>query len=207
MLEPATGVVAGDCYDVGLLTPTTVYVVVVDVTGHGAVPALDSLKAKSQLRAALRSRLEPGDAIGWLAREREADPEADLLTTAVAVIDLESGECRYANAGHPPLLVIDGDEVTSFAATGPLVGAYAASWQTRVAQIPVGGSLAIYTDGITDTIGADRERFGDARMHDALRSGGGSAVAAVEAVRDAVEAFRVGPRFDDVTMLVVRRSV
>jgi sigma-B regulation protein RsbU (phosphoserine phosphatase) len=206
MLEPATGVVAGDCYDVGLLTPTTVYAVVVDVTGHGAIPALDALKAKSQLRAALRSRLEPGDAIGWLAREREADPEADLMTTAVAVIDLESGECRYANAGHPPLLVLTDGAITQYTATGPLLGAFTASWQTRVAQIPPGGSLVIYTDGITDSVGEGRQRFGDERMLDALRSADGSAVAAVEAVREAVEEFRVGPRFDDLTMLVVRRT-
>ncbi len=100
-LVPAEGVVAGDCFDLGLLDQHRLYVVMVDVTGHGAGAALDALKSKSQLRAAMRSRVSPGGALDWLSRENRKDERADLLTAVVAVIDVDTGVCQYANAGHP----------------------------------------------------------------------------------------------------------
>src|SRR5262249_4207686 len=124
MLEPATGVVAGDCYDVGLIDPNTIYVIMVDVTGHGAVAALDARRANTQLRAALRTRLGPGPAIGWLARARSTDPAADFMTTIVALVDIESGDCRYANAGHPPMLLLGDPTREPLDPTGPLIGAF-----------------------------------------------------------------------------------
>jgi serine phosphatase RsbU (regulator of sigma subunit)/CHASE3 domain sensor protein len=205
MLEPATGVVAGDCYDLGLVDPHTLYIVIVDVTGHGAVAALDALKAKSQLRAALRSRLEPGAAIEWLARERSGDPEADFMTTAVVLVDIETGACRYASGGHPPMLIVGNGSPVPLDPTGPLVGAFTATWATHAAQIGPGQALVVYTDGVTDTIGAERERFGDARMIDALDGVRHGAGAAVDALRTAVEEFRVGPRYDDLSVVVLAR--
>ena len=63
----------------------------VDVTGHGPGAALDALKSKSQLRAALRSRVSPGGALDWLSRENRKDARADLLTAVVAIIDVDTG--------------------------------------------------------------------------------------------------------------------
>ena len=61
-LRAAEGFVAGDCYETGLIDQATMYIVVIDVTGHGAKAALSALKAKAQLRSALRT--------GALARRR-----------------------------------------------------------------------------------------------------------------------------------------
>jgi sigma-B regulation protein RsbU (phosphoserine phosphatase) len=205
MLEPASGVVAGDCYDLGLLDPHTIYLVMVDVTGHGAVAALDALKAKSQLRAAMRSRLAPGAALGWLADERATDPEADLMTALVVRIHVETGVCEFANAGHPPMLVAEGDELTALGPTGPLIGAFPSSWSTHTVTVPPGGVIVAYTDGVTDTLGAGRQRFGEARLREVLSTVGDGPVATVAAVRDAVERFRVGTRADDQTLVVVQR--
>ena len=46
---------AGDCFDLGFINQRTAYLVVIDVTGHDATAALTALKAKSQLRAGLKS--------------------------------------------------------------------------------------------------------------------------------------------------------
>lgn len=203
MLVPAEGVVAGDCFDVGLLDANHLYVVVIDVTGHGASSALDAIKAKSQLRAAIRSRLTPGAAIDWLSREMLKDERSDLLTASVNIIDLTTGEIRYANAGHPPAIITDGTDHRELDPTGPLVGAFASSWATGEAVLPPGWSLLVHTDGITEAIGPDRERFGDERLRAALTDPDPHAILA--AVRDAIEQFRVGPRSDDCTAIAIRR--
>jgi serine phosphatase RsbU (regulator of sigma subunit)/CHASE3 domain sensor protein len=203
LLSPAEGVVAGDCFDIGLLDADRMYMVVIDVTGHGAGAALNALKAKSQLRAALRSRLEPGPAISWLSREMLKDEHADLLTASVMVLHLPTGRLRYASAGHPPALLTDGEEVRVLSGAGPLVGAFTASWTTADAEVPPGWTLLVHSDGITDTVGADRERFGDDRLHECITTSEPSALLA--SIERAVEGFRVGPRSDDATAIAVHR--
>lgn len=203
MLVPAEGVVAGDCFDVGLLDATHLYVVVIDVTGHGASSALDALKAKSQLRAALRSRLDPGPAIDWLSREMLKDQYTDLLTASVTVVDLATGELRYANAGHPPTILTDGVERRELEPTGPLVGAFAATWTTGETVLPRGWTMFVHTDGLTDLLGVGRERFGRERLHACLGDPEPSAL--LDCVRATTDEFRVGPRSDDCTAIAIRR--
>lgn len=203
MLVPAEGVVAGDCFDVGLLDANHLYVVVIDVTGHGASAALDALKAKSQLRAALRSRLDPGPAIDWLSREMLKDVHTELLTATVMLVELDSGVIRYANAGHPTAKLFDGREVRELEPTGPLVGAFAATWTTEQAVLPPDWTLLVHTDGLTDTIGVDRDRFGPERLLACLDDVEPGAL--LQRIRMEVDAFRVGPRSDDSTAIAIHR--
>ena len=99
-LRPAEGVVAGDCYDVALLSPTTIGVVVLDIAGHGAQSAIAALKCKELLKAALRSDLEPGAALTWLSEQEHG--LGDLFLTAfLAVIDTDSRQ-GYVRQRRPP---------------------------------------------------------------------------------------------------------
>ena len=205
LLRPAEGLVAGDCFDVGLLDQYRMYLVLIDVTGHGASAALSALKAKSQLRAALRSRLTPGAAIDWLSRETLKDGNAQLLTASVFVIDVGSGRVLHASAGHPPALMTDGTELRVLEQRGPLVGAFDASWPTAQTELPVGWTLLLHSDGITETLGPERERFGEERLHACLSTiEPHDLLANIEA---AVDDFRSGERSDDVTAIAVHREV
>ena len=203
LLQPAEGLVAGDCFDVGLLDQNRMYAILIDVTGHGAPAALSALKAKSQLRAALRSRLTPGAAIDWVSREMLKDDEAGMLTAWVMVIDLASGRVRYANAGHPPAFITNGAEIDTLDVPGPLVGAFEATWQTGEADLPLGWTIVLYTDGITETVGEGRERFGDDRLRSCLRSPDPGEI--LECINIGLDDFRVGTRTDDVTAIALHR--
>ena len=135
-LRAAEGFVAGDCYETGLIDQQTMYIVVIDVTGHGAKAALSALKAKAQLRSALRTGLSPGDALGWLAREHHDDAVDDFVTAFVAVVDVATGECRWANAGHPPALVVADGAAVELPHSGPLIGPFDSSWSTETVSDP-----------------------------------------------------------------------
>ena len=206
-LVPADGVVAGDCFDMGLLDQHHLYVVMVDVTGHGPGAALDALKSKSQLRAALRSRVSPGGALDWLSRENRKDDRADLLTAVVAVIDVDTGLCQFANAGHPAPYLTNGLETIELRQTGPLLGAFDASWRTETVTIAPGWTLLLHTDGVTEALGGDRRRFGEARFADLLHDVHlGDPKQLVSDVLAEVAAFQVGARTDDVTLVALHRS-
>ena len=206
-LLPADGVVAGDCFDMGLLDQHHVYVVMVDVTGHGAGAALDALKSKSHLRAALRSRVSPGGALDRLSRENQKDERADLLTAVVAVVDVDTGLCQYANAGHPAPYLTNGAASIELHQTGPLLGAFDASWRTETVTIDPGWTLLLHTDGVTEALGEDRQRFGEARLVELLRHADvGDPKELVGEVLADVADFRVGSRTDDVTLVALHRA-
>ena len=114
-LLPAEGIVAGDCYDVITITPTVLGLIVVDISGHGSVSGIVALRCKELLRAGLRNGLEPGDAIQWGADQLDDLGDETFLSTFVAVVDLASGDVRYASAGHPPPILCVGDRPTELA--------------------------------------------------------------------------------------------
>jgi serine phosphatase RsbU (regulator of sigma subunit)/CHASE3 domain sensor protein len=206
-LLPAEGVVAGDCFDMGLLDQTHLYLVLIDVTGHGARAALDALRAKAQLRAGLRARMAPGAALAWLSRENRQDEHAELLTAFVCVVDITTGACTYANAGHPGPLLIHSGEIHELARTGPLVGAFDAEWTTETTLIRPTSTLIAYSDGVTDAVGLDRQRFGEERLRIAATSAvDGDATRIVEAITSSIAAFAVGDRVDDATIIALRRD-
>lgn len=206
--DAAEGLVAGDCYDLSLLDQRRFYVIMIDVTGHGPAAALHALTAKTQLRSALRSRQLPGQALSWLSHHRRNDERAELLTAFVAIIDIDTGWCEYANGGHPPPIITNGSQTTTLETTGPLVGAFAAHWDTRRVQLEPDSSLVIYTDGVSEALGPERQRFGEDRLHELLA--GGEPVLPndlIQRVVDGVDRFRSGvTRTDDTTIVVVHRG-
>jgi serine phosphatase RsbU (regulator of sigma subunit)/CHASE3 domain sensor protein len=208
-LRAAEGFVAGDCYETGLIDQHTMYIVVIDVTGHGAKAALSALKAKAQLRSALRTGLSPGGALGWLAREHHDDVVDDFVTAFVAVVDVATGECRWANAGHPPGLVLHDGIAVELPHSGPLIGPFESSWSTEAVAIPPGGTLVVYTDGLTEARGEGRSQLGEKRLHECIETSLGEGAGPdeiVESLVRLVDEFRVGSPTDDVTIVALARS-
>jgi serine phosphatase RsbU (regulator of sigma subunit) len=155
----------------------------------------------------MRSRVSPGGALDWLSRENRRDERADLLTAVVAVIDVDTGVCSYANAGHPAPVLTNGEEHVLLARTGPLLGAFDSRWRTETVTIEPGWTLLLHTDGVTEAMGTERERFGQARFRDFLDGAEVSDPKALVAeLLDSVRAFQVGRRTDDITVVAIHRA-
>ena len=205
-LRAAEGLAAGDCYDVALLSPTTIGLVLLDIAGHGAEASILALKCKELLRAALRNDLAPGDALSWLL-SNASGLEDTFLTAFVARIETDSGIFSYANAGHPPALLRVGDSTKLLAGTGPLIGPIPGSkWQTVKEVFPRGSTLVAYTDGLIEARNDAGEFFGEKQLHDLVTDA--DAVDAASMLREIIgelDAFAVRLR-DDATVLVVSHS-
>ncbi len=205
-LRPAEGVVAGDCYEVGLISPTTIAVAVLDIAGHGAEAAIAALKCKELLKAGLRAGLAPGRALDWLAaQEHGLDPL--FLTAFVAVIDAPTGRGTYANAGHPPALVVGDDRITPLAPTGPILGPIPGGWQTGEMQLLEGDKLVVFTDGLVEARDEQRAFYGDERLAQLVSSlECPEAQPMVDAILDDLDHFQPARLADDVTLIVVCRG-
>jgi phosphoserine phosphatase RsbU/P len=107
--------------------------------------------------------MSPGEAVAHLAGQ-VGDLNESFLTAFVATVDTVSGECRYANAGHPPPLFHNDQLLEELMPTGPLVGPFPGVWTTATRQIAFGGQLAVYTDGLTEARDERRTFYGMERL-------------------------------------------
>lgn len=206
-LLPAEGYVAGDCYDVTLVSPHQLGIIVIDIAGHGAAQAIAALKSKEILRAALRVAMAPGDALALLA-EQMGDMEGSFLTAFVALVDTRTGHMQFANAGHPPALVSHDNEVLrELEPTGPLLGAFSASWRTSEVTIKPGGKLAVYTDGLSEARDHAQLYYGMERLaHLVSTLPCEQAESVLKACFDDLHSFSPHRLTDDVTMVLVCRA-
>ncbi len=203
VLHPAEGVLAGDWFDLVDVGDGRVALAVVDVSGHGTQAGVLAMASKQLLCAVLRDGLEPGDALAWLARHL-GDTGESFLTAFVAVVDTETGRGTYANAGHPPALIVTDSRAVTCDETGPLLGPLPGAWASRELQLRPGDLLFAYTDALIEARTDEGEEFGLARVaalltHDRVVS----ARPLVEAAVDAVRGFRAGRLDDDLTVLAL----
>jgi sigma-B regulation protein RsbU (phosphoserine phosphatase) len=205
-LRAVEGLAAGDCYDVALLSPTTIGLVLLDIAGHGVEASILALKCKELLRAALRNDFAPGEALSWLL-SNASGLEDTFLTAFVARIETTTGVFTYANAGHPPALLRVGDSLMALSGTGPLIGPIPdVGWQTIKEIFPPGSTLVAYTDGLTEARDAAGAFFGEARVQRLLANTvTTTASATLRHIVDDLDRFAVRLR-DDATILVVAHA-
>jgi sigma-B regulation protein RsbU (phosphoserine phosphatase) len=203
--------VGGDFYDFFLIDDRSAAFVVADVSGKGIPAAFFMLIARTLLKATALHLVSPRHTLArlndLLARENE---QMMFVTLFYGVVDLETGDLRYANAGHNPPVLIRPDGTASF--LPPLEGMAVAvfpgvAYAEGSLRLGPGEALALYTDGVTEAFDAAGGMFGNDRLMETARAAGGSTAAeTVERLFAAVQGFAAGvPASDDVTALVLRR--
>ena len=206
-VEPAEGVVAGDCYDLVRMSASQLGLVVVDISGHGAVPGVLALRCRELLRAALRNGLDPGESVHWAHDQLDDLGDETFLSAFVAVADLATGGLRYANAGHPPPIVCTSDLVVELSPSGPIVGPVDGQWKTAYTRLAAGDTLAVYTDGVVDVRRDDGEEFGVERLVDVVcRASYDEADVIVKRALDEITGFAPGRLRDDATVVLLCRG-
>jgi sigma-B regulation protein RsbU (phosphoserine phosphatase) len=113
----------------------------------------------------------------------------------------------YANAGHPPPLLITRDGVRPLTAGGPMLGLLdVAAFPSETLEVAPGDSLVLYSDGVSEAQSPTGEEFGVDRLMTAAREHAASRPAAlVEALLAAVRTFAAGaPSIDDATIAALR---
>lgn len=148
--RPAEGLLAGDAAVIQPLDGSRVGLAVVDVAGHGRVPAVTALRVSDLVLHSMLGGMAPSRAIEsvmWVVASNK-----DMATAVVAEVDSVSGALRYVVAGHPPVLIHRSDgTVEQLEPTGPLLFAgLDGGWNERLAVMQPGDTLVVYTDGVAD---------------------------------------------------------
>lgn len=199
---------SGDSYDFVPVARGGMAVMIGDVTGHGIGAALLGHAAQ----AALRSYLELVDDLSEVVtrlnqRLVTAVETGNFMSLLVARIDPRARTLRFVNGGHPCLIHCRGQTVTPLEKTGMVLGVvggqdYAVSDEVALQQ---GDLLFFHTDGVDEAMSPARETFGEARLHDVLRSlRDESAEGVLAGVEQALRRHTGGVFGDDFTMIAVK---
>ena len=140
-----------------------------DVSGHGVGAALLMAEARTTF---LAERLVEPNAAQILTKLNELlyedlDRAAHFITACCATFDGRTRELSYANAGHPPALLLRAGEgcCTTLNADGMLLGfTKAVDFAELKVPLHAGDIVVFYTDGITETRNEAGDRFGADRL-------------------------------------------
>ncbi|MCL4530896.1 MAG: GAF domain-containing protein [Chloroflexi bacterium] len=202
--------VGGDFYDVIELPNHKLGLFIADVADKGMPAALFMALTRTLVRAAVIENPSPADALRRVNELLIPDTHQGMFVTAVyAVLNENTGELTYANAGHnPPFWVRTDGRIEKLTRTGIALGVVEMDTiSQRTIQIFPGESLLLYTDGLTEAFSSNGDMFGEERLLAALQCKASSAEALLDDIEMRVNEF-VGtePASDDLTMLVVRRK-
>jgi serine phosphatase RsbU (regulator of sigma subunit) len=206
---PADGV-GGDYYDVLALRDGAVAVALGDISGKGVYAGL--------LAAALQARMQtltshgpctPAAVLSELNRlTRGTIEDHRFATVFFGAFDPKRQTLTYANAGHPPaLLLSSGGTVRRLEANGPVVGWIGdGRFEDATLALAPGDTLAVYSDGVTETLAADGTELGTDGLSAILRRHAAlDATSMVEATLADVAAYANGaPAADDRTLLIAK---
>lgn len=158
---PATPPSGGDFHSAFPLEDGTggVAVVIGDVAGHGPEQALQAEHMRELISDCIAVGLSPAETLSAVNAMIEPDPNFDGFGTVfVGTLEAGTGRLTYASGGHEPALLAPAEArtpeaVEELVGTGPPVGAFPpdmARFEQHEAALPEGGTLLLYTDGVSD---------------------------------------------------------
>ncbi|MGI8961410.1 MAG: PP2C family protein-serine/threonine phosphatase [Bryobacteraceae bacterium] len=210
--------VGGDYYDFLDLGRERLGLVIGDVCGKGTAAALLMANLQAHLHnqcATYWSRpftpfaLEQPQrfllSVNRLFRENTTDNA--YATLFFAEYDDGTRRLRYANCGHPsPILLRRNNELERLDSTSTVLGLFK-EWDCGVGECELfpGDTLALYTDGLTESFNAEGEEFGEQRLAEALRRCRNlPSKALLASLVDDVRQFSRDEQHDDITLVVAQ---
>jgi sigma-B regulation protein RsbU (phosphoserine phosphatase) len=206
--------VGGDYYDVLTLTDDgsdACLFCVADVSGKGLAASL----LMSTIQATLRALLGREASLAELAcRANEllfaTTPGSKYATAALVLAYPATGECRYVSGGHTETLLLRAcGERIWMGATGVPLGLFPGmTWEELSFTLHSGDVLVLYSDGVSEAQTVIFDEFGPDRLADIVeRQRDRPASEIIDSIVAAIDAFVEGaPQFDDITLMVVKRT-
>jgi serine phosphatase RsbU (regulator of sigma subunit) len=206
---------SGDFYDFIPLSPHKWGMVIADVTDKGMGAALLMALSSTLIRTfAARFPTLPAFTLSSVSERILADTRGGMFVTAFyGILETHTGRFIYANAGHPPAILVSlrkGKEtVERMTRTGMAMGVSAeVGWKQKPMRIEPGDLLVLYTDGITEAANNTGAAYGEERLTEVILSRARHPAAEIrDAVLEDVRRFSGSyPRQDDIGLVVIRRE-
>ena len=211
LMVPAQAV-GGDFYTFFKLGKDRLGLVVGDVSDKGVPAALFMALTYSAMREEAARCSSPVQVLRNINRHLLQMNSAGMFVTLVyGILDIPSGDFHFARAAHPSPYLLDreGQIVDVPVAPGQPLGLFnALPIDEQTITIPSGGSLLLYSDGVSETKDIHGNDFAPDLLHRSMRDNRARPAQAIcEQVWQDVQLHGRGlPQQDDFTIVVVKRS-
>ena len=202
----------GDCFDLWSLSDGRLAILVADASGHGLAPAMIVSQVRTLVRAMSEMELHPHDLLKRINLRVAEDLEAGRFITVFLGFLSSDGLLEYSSAGHGPQFwyACEGCDLQLLDSTGAPLGCdteWLCDEPLAPIQIDAGGTLAIFSDGIFESMDPDGEQYGIDRLKDLLHTHRGrSGKVIIQKVVDAMSDWQQGSApADDQTVVIARR--
>jgi sigma-B regulation protein RsbU (phosphoserine phosphatase) len=209
VLDPAKEV-GGDLYDFFFLDDKKIVFAIGDVSGKGVPASLFMAITRTLFRAKAVKGESASNIVTNINKELCKDNEnAMFVTFFLGILDLETGEIDFCNAGHNyPYLLQSGHSPEILKQThGTPLGLFEdIKYGSGKITISRGDSMVLYTDGIPEAMDINGTLFGDEKLKEILQrcNPSGSPKQITDMLLAETKAFTGdAPQSDDITILVL----
>jgi PAS domain S-box-containing protein len=201
--------VGGDFYDF-IPGEGKLGMVIADVSGKSVPAALFMALSRTIVRINATHHEKGTDVLEDANNMISADSrEGMFVTLFYGVLDQNSRSLIYANAGHPPPLLMRSSSKAfeKLDVTGIALGAFAgAKYEECRVDLASGDVLVLYTDGVNEAENSNSEQYGIERFCSIVRESchlGAQGI--LDKILGDISQFCAGQaQFDDITMVVVK---
>lgn len=203
--------VGGDYYDVVDLGNHKLGLLVADVAGKGVPGSLIMANIQGTFRHLVGKSASPAEILAELNKTSvgSTSPEHKFVTLFYGVLDYDSRQLQYCNAGHCyPIVCSAAGKTEMLKESGVPLGLFdGMSWPTGHVPLHEGDVICIYSDGISEAGGDDPEKqFGEDRIAACVSKNCNRPAAEIkDCLLETCQEFVEGASFnDDWTLVVVK---
>jgi len=212
VIEPAKEV-GGDLYDFFFLDDKHMCFCEGDVSGKGVPASLFMAVTKTLIKAHAHSGMSSADILhnvnNMLCEENES---CMFVTVFLGILDIETGEVIYSNAGHNiPYIIHSDGSVTKIPNTKGIALGVLEDFQfeTKSAFLKQDDQMVIFTDGVNEAVNIKDEQFTLPRLENLLSecSNCPPKETSMRIIEDVYDFQGDAAQFDDITILVLHYRV
>lgn len=201
--------VGGDYYDVITLDNNNFCVAIADVSGKGVSAALMMANLQAFLKTICKQGMQIDEATGLINDLiTENTTEGKFITFFWAIIENDSRQLLYVNAGHNPPLLIRKGKIIKLDKGGIILGVMKTliPYSSEKLQLEKDDVIVLFTDGVSEAMNQNGEEFSDERLEKlSLSLAEKSAVAISNTIQTDVSRFAYGTvQSDDITLMVIK---
>ena len=200
--------VGGDFYDFYKLNENTVAFLVADVSGKGIPAAMFMMTAKTIIKDLAESGMAVNEIFTKANQKLCENNESGMFVTAwMGILDIPSGNLKFANAGHNPPILKRADGTFEYLKTRAgfvLAGMEGIKYREGEINLCYGDRLFLYTDGVPEATNENNELYGESRLLTFMNKNlEVEPTKLLPKLKKDIDKF-VGkaPQFDDITMLM-----
>ncbi len=202
--------VGGDFYDFFMIDRHHLGFCIGDVSGKGIPAAILMAVCKTALKSIAVNGLPVNECFHGVNNTLVQESPLNIFVTAFyGVLNIQTGELEYCNAGHNPTYHVDASgEVKPLPSADGIPLGFKKDFQYGMQTISLqkGDTLFLHTDGVDEAMDKDENEFSEDRIKATLKSYAGVDLSELnQSVLGKVQEFTGGiPQSDDITVLALR---